>query len=378
MTVAATAKAREARGCIYSAGRWIDGVVRWANGRITHVEGARIDAADVHAPYILPGFVDLHVHGGGGRDLMEAGDAIDVVTQTHARFGTTSLLATTMTASHEQILAALQAIEHRRQEPMVGRSAVIGVHLEGPYINAGKLGAQPDVAREATREEVSLYCDAAAIRVVTLAPECLTDHALIAWLAARQVRVQAGHSLASYEQGCEALSAGVSGFTHLFNAMPPLHHREPGLLGAALAHAEHAELIPDLLHVHPGAIRLALRAIPSLYCVTDGTAACGMPDGDYRLGTQSVHKCRNGVRLADGGLAGSCLTMDQAFRNLLTLGLSVGEASDRLSAGPADYLGEAERGRVAVGAWADLVVMDDSFQLTRTVCAGTPVMPAAQ
>ena len=114
---------------------------------------------------------------------------------------------------------------------------------------------------------------------------------------------------------------GASGFTHLFNAMSPLHHREPGIVGAALAHAEYAELIPDLLHVHPGAIRVALRAIPCLYCVTDSTAAAGMPDGEYKLGSHTVTKCLGGVRLPDGTLAGSTLTMDQALRNLVKIGL---------------------------------------------------------
>ena len=129
-----------------------------------------------------------------------------------------------------------------------------------------------------------------------------------------------------------------------------MHHREPGMVGAALAHAEHAEIIPDLLHVHPGAIRVALRAIPGLYCVTDSTAAAGMPDGEYRLGRHRVTKCLGGVRLADGTLAGSTLTMDQALRNLVALGLPLAEASRRTAALAAQHLGLADRGRVEVGA----------------------------
>ena len=138
-----------------------------------------------------------------------------------------------------------------------------------------------------------------------------------------------------------ALEAGASGFTHLFNAMTGLHHRAPGMAGAALAHAQRAEIIPDLLHVHPGAIRVALRCIPGLYCVTDSTAAAGMPDGDYRLGRHTVTKCLGGVRLADGTLAGSTLTMDQALRNLVGLGLTLAEASRRTSTLAADHLGAA-------------------------------------
>ncbi|XLM21137.1 amidohydrolase family protein, partial [Chromobacterium piscinae] len=185
--------------------------------------------------------------------------------------------------------------------------------------------------------------------------------------------MQMGHTLGSYEQAVEALQQGASGFTHLFNAMTGLHHREPGIVGAALAHAEYAELIPDLLHVHPGAIRTALRAIPRLYCVTDSTAAAGMPDGQYKLGSHAVTKCMGGVRLADGTLAGSTLTMDQALRNLVKIGLPLADASHRLSLYPADYLGLVERGRLEAGAWADIVVMDPELNLQQVYVEGEEI-----
>ena len=144
--------------------------------------------------------------------------------------------------------------------------------------------------------------------------------------------MQIGHTAGSYDDGVRALERGAVGFTHLFNAMTGLHHREPGMVGAALAHAQYAEIIPDLLHVHPGAIKVALRSIPHLYCVTDATAAAAMPDGEYRLGRHVVSKCGAGVRLADGRLAGSTLTMDQALRNLVEgLGMGLREASLRVS-----------------------------------------------
>jgi N-acetylglucosamine-6-phosphate deacetylase len=164
--------------------------------------------------------------------------------------------------------------------------------------------------------------------------------------------------------------AGVSGFTHLFNAMTPLRHREPGIVGAALAHAKYAELIPDLVHVHPGAIRAALRAIPHLYCVTDSTAATGMPDGKYQLGSHTVHKCMGGVRLADGTLAGSTLTMDQALRNLVDIGVELDDASRRLSTFPADYIGEFDRGRLAEGTCADIAVLTHELKLKSVFVEG--------
>jgi N-acetylglucosamine-6-phosphate deacetylase len=157
--------------------------------------------------------------------------------------------------------------------------------------------------------------------------------------------------------------------------MTGLHHREPGMVGAALAHARYSELIPDLLHVHPGAIRAALRAIPRLYCVTDSTAAAGMPDGEYQLGRHTVTKCLGGVRLADGTLAGSTLTMDQALRNLVSIGLDLADAALRVSTYPADYLGLADRGRLAPAAWADMVVLDRRLELKSVIVEGEVLAP---
>jgi N-acetylglucosamine-6-phosphate deacetylase len=209
------------------------------------------------------------------------------------------------------------------------------------------------------------------VRLLTLAPEVGDNLARIPELVAAGYRVQLGHTTGSYAQGVEALRAGAQGFTHLFNAMSGLHHREPGMVGAALAHARYAELIPDLLHVHPGAIRAALRAIPCAYCVTDSTAASGMPDGEYALGRQRVTKCLGGVRLADGTLAGSALTMDRALRNLVEhLGLELADASRRLSTYAADALALSDRGRLAVGAWADAVVLDRDLKITDVILEG--------
>jgi N-acetylglucosamine-6-phosphate deacetylase len=304
------------------------------------------------------------VHGAGGRDIMEGGDAAVRISQVHAQHGTTSMLATTMTAPMEDLVSAMGALTSICQKRAVGGARVLGVHLEGPYINDGKLGAQPDFARPVATEELRQLNTLAPIRVITMAPEVPGNMDLIESLCDDGYRVQIGHSLGTYDDGVQALAKGARSFTHLFNAMTGLHHREPGMVGAALAHAQYAEFIPDLIHVHPGAIRVALRAIPCLYCVTDSTAATGMPDGEYRLGSHQVFKCLGGVRLADGTLAGSTLTLDQALRNLVnTLGLSIGDASKRVSTHAADYLGVVDRGRLAVGAWADVVVLDRDLAL---------------
>ncbi|MFP3604117.1 N-acetylglucosamine-6-phosphate deacetylase [Paraburkholderia sp. SIMBA_053] len=364
-------------GNILTTDGWIHGTLEFENGRITAITGERVDPATNDAPYILPGFIDLHVHGGGGADVMEADNAIETITRTHARYGTTSLLATTMTAPRDELMSVVAGLGDVARVRTPGCSRVLGVHLEGPYINPGKLGAQPDAAVSAVMDEVLKYLSIAPIRVVTLAPEIAGHMDIISEMAARGVRVQLGHSLGTYDDAVAALKHGACGFTHLFNAMSPLHHRNPGLVGAALAHAEFAEIIPDLLHVHPGAIRAALRAIPRLYVVTDSTSATGMPDGEYRLGSQHVTKCLGGVRLADGTLAGSTLTMDQALRNLVSIGLPIADVSNRLSRYAADYLGIEDRGRIARGAWADVVVFDRELALSATYVEGEAIVEYA-
>lgn len=355
---------------------WRHGTLHF-EARIAAVDGTPADAPDPALPIVLPGFIDLHVHGGGGADVMEGAAAVHTLAQLHARHGTTALLATTMTAPPDALHAALDGVAQAMAEGPGEGARVLGVHLEGPWLSPGRLGAQPDAARAATLQEVQALAARAPLRVVTLAPEVEGHLALIPVLAGLGLRVQLGHSSGCYEDGLAALQAGAAGFTHLFNAMTGLHHRAPGIVGAALAHATHAELIPDLLHVHPGAMRAALRAIPRLFAVTDATAAAGMPDGDYRLGSQAVRKCDNGVRLADGTLAGSALTMDQALRHLVAIGLPLAEASDRVSRYPADYLGEVERGRIAAGCHADLVVLDASLQLRAVHVGGRRVARGA-
>ncbi|GAC1600061.1 MAG: N-acetylglucosamine-6-phosphate deacetylase [Ramlibacter sp.] len=343
-------------------------------GRIGGLMGTPVPEEIVRAsgePMMLPGFIDLHVHGGGGRDVMEGGDAAGVIARRHAGHGTTALLATTMTAPMEDLVAAFDGLRSACASPRRGGARILGVHLEGPYINPGRLGAQPDFARPVSVEELAQLHAMAPIRLVTLAPEVPGNMEAIGELIAAGYRVQIGHTAGSYEQGVQALERGAAGFTHLFNAMTGLHHREPGMVGAALANAQYAEIIPDLLHVHPGAVRVALRSIPCLYCVTDSTSATGMPDGDYMLGRNKVTKCLGGVRLADGTLAGSTLTMDQALRNLVdTLGLSLREASRRLATHAADYLGLADRGRLEPGAWGDVVVLDRELKLTAVYVEG--------
>ncbi len=321
-------------------------------------------------PKLVAGFIDLHVHGGGGADIMEAGHSAETISKTHARFGTTSFLATTMTAPFSDLEKSFLALKESFQNRKKNHARILGVHLEGPFISPDKLGAQPNFTREATLKEINHLNSIVPIKVITLAPEVFNHLDLIPELKKMGITVQIGHTNGTYEEGIEALKQGAKSFTHLFNAMSSFHHRAPGMAGAALAHAQYAELIPDLEHVHPGAIKIALKTIPHLYFVTDSTAATGMPDGDYKLGSHTVHKCLGGVRLADGTLAGSALTMDQAYRNLLTLGLSESEISRKLSHIPAEVINLHERGEIKVGHFADFVLLDKENKINAVIIEG--------
>ena len=366
-------------GNILTPAGFVCGHLHHTGGRIMAIEGKAISETQARGnglPLLLPGFMDLHVHGGGGHDTMAGADAMVHIARVHARHGTTSLLATTMTAPRSDIEAALRALAPHIHTRPAGGARVLGVHLEGPYINASRLGAQPDFATTATLADVLALHALAPLKLVTLAPELPGHLQLIVQLRAQGFVVQVGHSAGTYEDGVAALAAGASGFTHLFNAMTGLHHRAPGMAGAALAHAQRAEVIPDLLHVHPGALRVALRCIPGLYCVTDSTAATGMPDGNYRLGAHTVSKCLGGVRLADGTLAGSALTMDQALRNLVGLGLTLAEASLRTATLAAQHLGLTDRGVLQAGAWADVVTLDTALQVQQVHAEGEALITA--
>lgn len=354
----------------------------WRRGHVHFDQQLRTLEVEDHAgdggdlPIILPGFIDLHVHGAAGVDLMQGGDVARRIAHTHARYGTTTLLGTTMTAEYAEIENALRGVAQVMATPDADAAQIIGVHLEGPFISPQRLGAQPPRTLEATLESVQHLHALAPIKVLTIAPEIGQHTALIPALAAMGIRVQIGHSAGTYEDAVAALQAGAVGFTHLFNGMTGVDHYKPGIAAAALAHAEYAELIPDLQHVHRGAIRMAVRAIPRLYAVTDATAATGMPDGEYALGEQRVHKCMGCVRLSTGSLAGSALTMDQALCNLVDVGLELADASQRVSTIQADYLGLEDRGRIAPGLRADMVVLDPQLKLQQVWVGGHPIDPS--
>ncbi|MDW8018139.1 MAG: N-acetylglucosamine-6-phosphate deacetylase [Thermus sp.] len=329
-----------------------------------------LEEAPVEGPYILPGFLDLHVHGGGGFEVMAGPEGVEGTLRFHLRHGTTGLLATTLTAPLPELERALKGIAQAMAGPW--GEALLGVHLEGPFLSPERLGAQPPFPLPPDPGVAQALLALAPVRVLTLAPELPGALGLVRLLAQRGVRVQLGHTGAGYAEALAALEAGAMGFTHLYNAMTPLHHREPGTVGLALERGRWAELIPDGLHVHPAALRLALKAIPGLYFVSDAVAAAGMPDGPYPLGAHRVEKRGEGVWLGEG-LAGSTLTLDRALRNLVAWGVPLEEAARRLSALPARYLGLADRGEIAPGKRADLVVLDEGLRVQAVYLGGRRV-----
>lgn len=333
--------------------------------------------------WLAPGFIDGHVHGGaGGQFNTTDPDEIDAVTRFHAQHGTTALLATTVAAAPDELTGALAAIA-RAAGRRPGGAELLGSHLEGPFLSRRRPGAMdPDCFCDPEPDTVTRLLTAAAgtLRQITLAPELPGARTLIAELFAQDVLVSVGHSDADYDAVKAAAEAGARSATHVFNAMAPLHHRRPGVVGAALDLPElNCELIADGLHVSAPAMRLVHRVKHSggMRLVTDAMAAAGMPSGEYRLGASRVRVQDGRATLADGdSLAGSTLTMDAAVRNAVQLmEMSVTEAVTLASLSPARALGLSRKGIIAAGRDADLVVLDDGLQCVATMVGGTWVQP---
>ena len=352
-------------------------------GRITRIGPvglveAQSNTIDARGFYVIPGLIDLHVHGANGFDTMDATpEAIDGMGHFLAQHGVTSYLPTTVTASAEATLAAIQNIS-AMSNPSNG-AGPLGIHLEGPYLNHDYCGAQPhQYLRPADIKEYKLWLDNGQIRLITVAPEVEGVLDLIKAGNETGIEFAAGHSAASYEQMQLAIEHGLHQVTHTFNGMPPLHHRSPGVLGAALSDNRlRCQIIADGVHVHPAVVKVLVKSkgIDGTILISDGMRATGLQDGDYALGDQQVH-VRNGVaRTQAGGLAGSTLTLDQALRNIMHFAdLSFKEALPMATRVPAIAMNwEGRKGVIAPNADADLVIMDDRYQVRLTMVGGRVV-----
>jgi len=360
-------------------------------GRLTF-EGATISSIDADASvpqeqYLLPGFIDSHVHGGGGGDTMDGPEGVVRLARLHARHGTTTLLPTTMTASWPEVLSALRGVAQVVAAGRVAGGADIpGAHLEGPFISPERLGAQPPQTCLPTPSRVAEVLALGVVRAVTLAPEMPGALEAARQFAEAGVRVGTGHTTASFEQTWAVLEAvaavgGRPAGTHLFNAMGGLTGRLPGPAGALLTHASAAvELITDGHHLHPATLALALLAAPErAVLISDAIRATGLGDGESELGGQQVRVASGKATLQDGTLAGSVLTLDVALRNLLALGQPLPLISRLLSENPARSLGLTDRGRLLPGLRADVVVLDADMQVRQVYVGGEPVLsPSAE
>jgi N-acetylglucosamine-6-phosphate deacetylase len=351
----------------------------WLSGRLHF--GAVIEALEpcpgLDGPDIVPGFVDVHVHGGGGYDAADGEPGVRGLARFHARRGTTTLLPTTLTRPWAEVLGVLAAIRAVRDAPGPQEADVIGAHLEGPFLHPGKLGAQPPFALEPEPQRIEAVLASGVLRVVTLAPELPGAAAAAFRLAQSGVRVSLGHTLGRAEDAQAVMRAvraagGVVGGTHLFNAMSGLSGREPGVAGALLADAHaYAEVIVDGHHVHPASVLAAWRALgPRLLLVTDAMRAAGLGDGVYDLGGQAVQVSGGQARLSGGSLAGSLLSMDLAVRGAVEAGIGLHPAIGMASAQPARYLGLSDRGELRRGLRADVLVLDRAQGVQRVFLAG--------
>jgi N-acetylglucosamine-6-phosphate deacetylase len=351
------------------------GWVETDGNRLTGAGGGTPPApADRHlAGTVVPGFVDAHSHGGGGA-AFTSGDPADAATvlATHRAHGTTSMMASLVTDTTERLEASVRALA-----PMVRSGELAGIHLEGPWLSGAHCGAHdPSLLRAPDPAEVTRLLDAGdgTVRMVTLAPELDGGLEAVAVLAHRGVIAALGHSDASYAVAQEAISAGATVATHLFNAMRPIHHREPGPVLALVEHpGAFVELIADGVHLHPAVLHWAASTAPHRFLlVTDAMGAAGAADGDYLLGPAAV-QVRDGVaRLAsNGAIAGSTLTMDRAVRYAVqTAALPFDGVVEAATATPARLLGLTDVGAIEPGRRADLVHLDDDLQVVAVMRAG--------
>lgn len=365
--------------------------------RIAAIEPrARVDPSgatvvQVRDCYVVPGFVDVHVHGVDGFDTLDEGDALARMALRLPRYGVTAFCPTTVACTPTALRAMLAKVAEGRAARPARSARVLPAHLESNFINPDYRGAQPLACLRRPVEDAGPTGEFSAqdvldviasarsdIGIVTLAPELPGGVELIRALVAAGTRVSLGHSGATFDEGMAAIDAGARHATHLFNRMTPMTHREPGVAGAVLASdGVAAELICDGRHVHPAMSRIAVasKGVDRVMAITDGTAGSGLPVGSRaRLGGQPIRVTQDGVVLDDGTVAGSCLTMDRAFRVIATtFGLPVADAAILCSTTPAREIGLTGCGVLAEGATADIVVLSRAFEVLHTFIDGEEV-----
>ncbi|WP_066251650.1 N-acetylglucosamine-6-phosphate deacetylase [Neobacillus drentensis] len=366
-----------------------DGYIKIKNQKIIEMGSSNelsnkdgFNVIEIPAHYnAVPGFIDVHIHGVAGADTMDATkEALDTMVMALPKEGTTSFLATTMTQEGKQIENALiNAGKYIKEQQFPGKSEIIGIHLEGPFVNSLMAGAQP--IQHIIDPDVSLLKEwqklsNETIKLVTLAPERPSGLAMIRYLKENGIIASIGHTAATYDEVNEAIEAGANHVTHLFNQMRGLHHREPGVVGAAFLREElKAEIIVDGVHVRPEMVNLAFKQKQSdgLILITDSMRAKCLKNGKYDLGGQEVTVENGKAILEEGTLAGSILKMGHAVKNIISFtGCSLDEAIEMSSVNPAKQLGFYDRkGSITVGKDADIVILDEDMEVYMTICRGS-------
>lgn len=335
------------------------------------------DILDGEGLYLSPGFIDVHIHGAGGYDTMDGScKSLDIIAKTIAKHGTTSFLPTTMTCKLEDIKKAVETISIHMNEETEG-AQILGVHLEGPFISPYMIGAQnPEFIQKPSVETFNYIAGdhVSAIKCVTLAPEVEGAHELIKYLKKLGIVISIGHSKATYKEAIEGINLGIGHSTHLYNAMTPLHHREPGIVGSIFDTDITTETISDGIHISYPSLRVAYKqkGVDKVLLVTDAMMACGMPEGHYSLGGQDVFVKEGAARLKEGTLAGSILTLDRAIRNVYkNTKYNLCDIIRMATYNGAKHCGfQSKKGLVREGYDADLVLFDDDINIKKVIIAG--------
>lgn len=357
-------------GLIFTDGCFVRGGFEVQNGRFKEIftADAPSEGIDLEGLRVIPGLIDIHTHGNSGADFSD-GDYSGLVkaAKWYAAQGVTSFAPASMTLPYDVLEKAFADGVRLKNEAPEGCARIMGINMEGPFFSEKKKGAQNAAYLRLPEFEafMKLYDGCGGlIKIVDVAPE-LEGAAEFAARASKLCCVSAAHTDADYDSACAMFDAGAVHVTHLFNAMPPIHHRKPGLIGAACERENvTAELICDGLHVHPSIVRMAFRLFPERIClISDSLRCCGMPDGEYELGGQRVYLADSIARLADGTIAGSASSLYDCVRNAIRFGIAAEEAVTAASAVPARVLGcEGEVGSIAPGLRADFVVCGEDFE----------------
>ncbi|WP_288730183.1 N-acetylglucosamine-6-phosphate deacetylase [uncultured Fusobacterium sp.] len=339
------------------------------------VENEKEEVLDLEGKLLIPGVIDVHIHGADGADAMDGSiESLQKISKYLASKGTTNFLATTLTSSKEMLKKVLSCIGEVQNQEMEGAN-IFGAHMEGPYFDVEYKGAQNEkYIKMAGMEEIQEYLSVKKdlVKLFALSPNS-NNLDIIRYLVKEGVIVSVGHSAASFEQVMAAVEAGLSHATHTFNGMKGFTHRDPGVVGAVLDSDEiTAEVIFDKIHVHPEAVRVLIKTkgVEKVVCITDSMSATGLPCGRYKLGELDVNVVDNQARLSsNGALAGSVLTMDKAFRHLLELGYNLMDAVKLTSTNVAKEF-HLNTGMIRVGKDADLVVLDEKHEVKMTIVKG--------